>query len=138
MATATRKRKAKVVAEVNRIQCYRIPRQSSAAQLVFIARKCKADPMGFTLVVGDRRDGWDDGAKFTPAERLLEKLRAQGVEVRSFDGWKDTGKWVKRGERRKAFRVQSGSRRYEVPGTGEERYEPIYKTAYGFTADQVK
>ena len=71
-------------------------------------------------------------------ERLLEKLLAKGVEVRSFDGWKDAGKWVKKGEKRKAFRVQSGSRRYEVPGTGEERYEPIYKICYGFTADQVK
>ena len=79
------------------------------------------------------RLGWE-----SENERLLEKLRAQGIEVRSFDGWKDAGKWVRKGERRKAFRVQSGSRRYEAPGTGEERYEPIYKTAYGFTVDQVK
>ncbi|MEG7660762.1 hypothetical protein, partial [Listeria monocytogenes] len=36
--------------------------------------------------------------------RLLEKLTG----VKSFDGWRAEGKWVKKGEKQKAFRVQSG------------------------------
>jgi hypothetical protein len=71
-------------------------------------------------------------------ERLLEKLRAKGIEVRSFDGWKLVGKWVKKGEKQKAYRVQSGSYKYMDPITGEDRYEPLMKTCYGFAASQVR
>ena len=71
--------------------------------------------------------------------RLLEKLAAKGIDCRSFEGWKAVGKWVKRGEKRKAFRVQSGTVRVGIdPITGDDRYEPVFRTAYGFTADQVK
>lgn len=72
-------------------------------------------------------------------ERLLEKLRDAGTDVRSFEGWKHAGKWVRRGEKQRAFRVQSGARRVGIdPITGEDRYEPCFKFAYGFTAEQVK
>jgi hypothetical protein len=72
-------------------------------------------------------------------ERLLEKLRAKGVEVRSFEGWKLVGKWVKKGEKQKAFRVQSGVYKAGIdPITGEDHYEPLMKTCYGFQASQVK
>lgn len=71
-------------------------------------------------------------------ERLLEKVQAKGIEVRSFDGWKMVGRWVKRGEKQTAFRVQSGVRRIGTnPITGEDEYAPNMKTAYGFTAEQV-
>lgn len=71
--------------------------------------------------------------------RLIEKLRAKGIQVNTFDGWKAEGKWVKKGEKQKAFRVESGSVRVGIdPITGEDRYETKFKTAYGFTADQVK
>jgi hypothetical protein len=70
--------------------------------------------------------------------RLLEKLCAAGTEVRSFDGWKSVGKWVKKGQKQKAFRVKSGVRRVGIdPITGEDRYVDNIKTAYGFTAEQV-
>ena len=70
-------------------------------------------------------------------ERLLEKVK--GVDVRSFNGWRLAGKWVKKGEKQKAFRVQAGVVRVGIdPITGEDRYEPKMRTAYGFTADQVK
>ena len=72
-------------------------------------------------------------------ERLLEKVRATGTEARSFDGWKDVRRWVKRGEKRKAFTVQSGVRRTGIdPITGEDRYEPKWVTCYGFTLDQTR
>ncbi len=71
--------------------------------------------------------------------RLLEKLAAKGVVAKTFDQWKAEGKWVKRGEKRKAFKVRSGVRPVGIdPITGDDRYEPLFKTAYGFTADQVK
>lgn len=71
-------------------------------------------------------------------ERLLEKLQVRGMEVRSFEGWKAVGKWVKKGERQQAFRVQSGVRLVGInPITGEDEYAPNMKTAYGFTAKQV-
>lgn len=71
-------------------------------------------------------------------ERLLEIARLDGVEVRSFDDWKREGRWVKKGQKQKAVRVRSGQRRVGIdPITGEDRWEPHYKTAYGFTADQV-
>lgn len=67
--------------------------------------------------------------------RLLEKLPG----VNSFDGWKAEGKWVKRGEKQKAFRVQAGMVKVGIdPITGEDRYEPKIVTVYGFTADQVR
>lgn len=70
----------------------------------------------------------------TENERLLEKLPG----VKSFEGWKSEGKWVKRGQKQKAFRVQSGVVRVGInPITGEDRYEPKMVTVYGFTADQV-
>jgi hypothetical protein len=72
-------------------------------------------------------------------ERLLEKARATGTEIHSFDGWKSLGKWVKKGERQKSVRVRSGNRVVGIdPITGEDRVEPVFKYAYGFTADQVK
>lgn len=71
--------------------------------------------------------------------RLLEKFREGGIVAYSFEEWKSLGKWVKKGEKRKAFRVQSGVRRVGINCiTGEDRYEPHFKTAYGFTADQVR
>jgi hypothetical protein len=70
--------------------------------------------------------------------RLIEKLQAKGFKVNTFEGWKAEGKWVKKGERQKAFRVQAGTRGYEDPITGNTIAEPIFKTCYGFTADQVK
>lgn len=70
--------------------------------------------------------------------RLLEKLAAKGIVAKSFEGWKAEGKWVKKGQKQKAFRVQAGVKRVGIdPITGEDRYEPVFKTAYGFTADQV-
>jgi hypothetical protein len=69
-------------------------------------------------------------------ERLLEKI--EGQDVRSFEGWKRAGKWVKKGQKQKAFRVRSGVVRTGIdPITGADRYEPRIKTAFGFTADQV-
>jgi hypothetical protein len=57
----------------------------------------------------------------TENERLLEKAREAGIEVRSFDGWKAEGRWVRRGEKQKAFRVKSGVRRAGInPITGED------------------
>lgn len=71
--------------------------------------------------------------------RLLDKLCAAGIEVRTFDGWKEVGKWVKKGERQRAYRVQAGSRRIGIdPVTGDDVYVPVIKTAYGFGADQVR
>jgi hypothetical protein len=71
-------------------------------------------------------------------ERLLEKCRAKGIEVRSFDGWKEAGRWVKRGQKQKAFRVQAGSYRAGTdPITGEDRYEAKMVLCYGFTKDQT-
>ncbi len=71
-------------------------------------------------------------------ERLLEKLRAKGIEVRSFDDWRNMGRYVKCGQKRKAFTVQSGYRKTGIdPMTGEDEYLPVLKTAYGFTVDQV-
>lgn len=71
-------------------------------------------------------------------ERLLEKVRAGGIELRSFGDWKQRGKWVKRGEKQKAYRVKSGVVRVGTDiKTGEDLYEPKMKTAYGFTAEQV-
>lgn len=67
-------------------------------------------------------------------ERLLEKLD----NVKSFNGWKAVGKFVKKGQKQKAFRVQSGSRCVgHDPISGETVYAPVIKIAYGFTADQV-
>ena len=71
-------------------------------------------------------------------ERLLEKARAAGVVIHTFDGWKLLGKWVKKWQKQKAIRVKSGSRVVGIdPITGADRVEPVMKTAYGFTADQV-
>lgn len=67
--------------------------------------------------------------------RLLEKVPG----AKTFDQWRAVGKWVKRGERMKAFRVRAGVIRAGIdPITGEDRYEPKWATAYGFTADQVR
>ncbi len=67
--------------------------------------------------------------------RLLEKL---GGKVRTYEGWKAVGKQVKRGEKQRGFRVQSGVVRTGIdPITGEDRYEPCMKTAYGFHESQV-
>jgi hypothetical protein len=67
-------------------------------------------------------------------ERLLEKVAG----AKSFEGWKRIGKRVKKGEKQKAFRVESGVRRAGIdPITGEDRFVPVIKMAYGFTADQV-
>lgn len=72
-------------------------------------------------------------------ERLLEKVRENGIEVRSFDGWKAEGRWVIKGMRRSAFRVQSGVVRTGInPVTGEDRYESRWVVAYGFTKDQTR
>ena len=80
MATATatkRKRKtAPKPAEAKPVPCYRIPRRYTAGQLVKLYRMCKTDPDGFTLVVGERADGWDEGQRFTPAA-WLEWFRAK-------------------------------------------------------------
>jgi hypothetical protein len=82
----------------------------------------------------ENRIGWE-----AENARLLEKLAAVGIDARTFDAWKAEGKWVKRGEKRKAFRVQSGVRMVGIdPISGADRYEPVFKTAYGFTADQVR
>lgn len=71
--------------------------------------------------------------------RLIEKLREKGHKVNTFEGWKSEGKWVKRGEKQKAFKVQSGVRKAGInPITGEDEYEPLFKTAYGFTESQVQ
>jgi len=70
-------------------------------------------------------------------EIYLEKARANGVEIRSFEDWKRIGKWVKRGEKQKSVRVKSGHFKRMNPITGEDVYEPQYKFAYGFTKDQV-
>ena len=71
--------------------------------------------------------------------RLLEKLAAKGIDARDFNGWKLAGKWVKKGEKQKAFRVQAGVRAAGIdPITGEDVYVPNMKTCFGFTADQVK
>ncbi len=68
--------------------------------------------------------------------RLLEKVR--GVVVKTFEQWRAEGKWVRKGQKQKAFRVQAGVRRTGIdPITGEDRYEPNWVYAYGFTADQV-
>ena len=71
-------------------------------------------------------------------ERLLEKARATGIEIRSFDDWKSAGRYVRRGEKQVGVRVKSGVRRVGIdPITGEDRYEPVVKVAYGFLARQV-
>jgi len=71
-------------------------------------------------------------------ERLLSKLRANGIEARSFSDWKDQGRCVIQGETAKSFSVQSGNRKRENPITGEATWsEPIFKTAYGFLANQT-
>jgi hypothetical protein len=67
--------------------------------------------------------------------RLLEKL---GGKVRDFNGWKAVGKFVKRGEKQRAYRVQAGVVRTGInPITGEDRYEPNMKICYGFHESQV-
>lgn len=70
-------------------------------------------------------------------ERLLEKAREAGVEIRSFEGWKSVGKWVRKGMKTKTIQVRAGSVRRVNTTTGEDEYDPRFRTAYGFTADQV-
>jgi hypothetical protein len=71
-------------------------------------------------------------------ERLLEKAREQGLEIRSFSDWKSCGKWVRKGERQTSVRVTNGQRRFTDPITGEDYYETKYALAYGFMANQVQ
>ena len=69
---------------------------------------------------------------------LREKARQQGTEIRSFEEWRQLGRWVRKGQRQRAISVQCGVRRVGIdPITGEDRYVPQYKTVYGFTRDQV-
>lgn len=71
--------------------------------------------------------------------RLLAKLCEAGTVVKTFDQWKEEGRWVKKGEKAKCFRVRSGNKVVGInPITGEDRVEPVFKLAYGFTADQVR
>lgn len=71
-------------------------------------------------------------------ERLLEKVREAGADVRSFEGWKAAGLFVKRGEKQKAFRVKSGTVAVGIdPITGADDVRTVFKTAYGFTRSQV-
>jgi len=70
-------------------------------------------------------------------EYLLEKCREQGLEIRSFDGWRLAGRWVKKGQKQKAYRVRCGTTQRMDPITGEMIATPATKLAYGFTADQV-
>lgn len=69
-------------------------------------------------------------------ERRLEKLN--NPKIKSFEGWKAEGKFVKKGERQKSYRVQCGTFSRMNPITGEMQAEPIFKLCYGFTADQVR
>ena len=69
--------------------------------------------------------------------RLIDKLNP--AEVRTFEGWKAAGRFVRKGEKQRAFRVQAGYIRTGIdPISGEDRYEPLYKTAYGFHVSQTE
>lgn len=71
-------------------------------------------------------------------ERLLEKARLTGTEIRSLADWNSRGKRVRKGEKCKTVSVQSGERHCGIdPITGEDRYEEYWKAAYGFVAGQV-
>lgn len=72
-------------------------------------------------------------------ERYLEAARATGVEIRSFDDWKQLGRFVKKGEKQKQVKVKVGYRKAGTdPISGEDLVAPTYRTAYGFTVDQVR
>ena len=71
-------------------------------------------------------------------ERLLEKAIEAGIEIRSFDGWKRVGKFVKKGEKQMQVRVVDGSYGEYNPVTGESVSVPKYAMAFGFTANQVR
>ena len=67
--------------------------------------------------------------------RLLEKVD----NVDTFDGWKAAGRFVRKGEKQRSFRVQAGFRRVGInPITGEDQFEPVFKIAYGFHVSQTE
>jgi hypothetical protein len=69
---------------------------------------------------------------------LLERLsRETGRTIRSFEGWKAVGRFVRRGQKQKSFQVCAGHRTEQDPLTGDDVTYPIFRTAYGFTEDQL-
>jgi hypothetical protein len=71
--------------------------------------------------------------------RLVEKAVAAGEPINTFDGWKAAGRFVRRGEKARAYRVKSGVRRTGIdPITGEDRYEDNFKTVFAFHVSQTE
>jgi hypothetical protein len=70
--------------------------------------------------------------------RLVEKAAANGAKINTFDGWKAAGRFVKRGEKSRAYRVNAGVVRVGInPISGEGRYEAKMVTVYAFHIDQT-
>lgn len=70
--------------------------------------------------------------------RLVEKAAANGAKINTFDGWKAAGRFVKRGEKSRGYRVKAGVVRTGIdPITGEDRYEDKFVTVYAFHVDQT-
>lgn len=70
--------------------------------------------------------------------RLVEKAAANGAKINTFDGWKAAGRYVRRGEKSRAFRVKAGVVRVGIdPISGEDRYEDRIVTVYAFAIEQT-
>ena len=71
--------------------------------------------------------------------RLVENAAAAGEPINTFDGWKAAGRYVRRGEKSRAFRVKAGMRRVGIdPISGEDRYEDNFRTVFAFHVSQTE
>lgn len=123
---------------------YRVPDSLDAAQLAQLNRQVLNRQAQAPEI--DRRKPEPEAAPIADSrkvafeienERLLEKARVSGTEIRSLSDWRDQQRIVRKGEKQHKVKVKSGQRHYEDPLTGNTQAEPIFKLAYGFLKSQT-